>query len=159
MRTLNHKNSGMKSKNLFLKNPLGMMASQTAGSKLEDVNFRKFYTKSVAHCGSTKSNQRHGRCHWCSQSTRVGTNRGQTQHHTVAFYLSSSQAKLVEDILICRLTKFTETHNTLTENHFGTRPDRQIHDTIYCLLCFKQQHITARSCNICRILWLFHRVS
>ena len=31
-------------------------------------------------------------------------------------YLSSALAKLFEGILISRLTKFTETHNTLTEN-------------------------------------------
>ena len=41
-------------------------------------------------------------------------------------YLSSALGKLFEGILICRLTKFTQTHNTLTENRFGTRPGRQM---------------------------------
>ena len=49
-------------------------------------------------------------------------------------YLCSALAKLFEGILISRLTKFTETQNTLTENQLGTRPGRQIHDAIYCLL-------------------------
>ena len=49
-------------------------------------------------------------------------------------YLSSALAKLFEGICISRLTKFTETHDTLTENQLGTRPNRQIHDAIYCLL-------------------------
>jgi hypothetical protein len=31
-------------------------------------------------------------------------------------------------------TSFTETHNTLTDNQFGSRPGRQIHDAIYSLL-------------------------
>jgi len=49
-------------------------------------------------------------------------------------YLSSALAKLsrFEGILISRPTKFTETHNTLTETQLGTRPGRQIHDAIYC---------------------------
>ena len=37
-------------------------------------------------------------------------------------YLSSTLAKLLEGILIYRLTKFTETHNTLTQNQLGTQP-------------------------------------
>jgi len=59
-------------------------------------------------------------------------------------YLSSALAKLFEGILISRLTKFTETYNTLTENQLGTRPDRQIHDTIYCLLSLIQYNISQR---------------
>ena len=49
-------------------------------------------------------------------------------------YLSSALAKLLEEILISRLTNITETHSTLTENQLGTRSGRQIHDAIYCLL-------------------------
>jgi len=76
-------------------------------------------------------------------------------------YLSSSLAKLFEGILISRLTRFTETHNTLTENQRGTRPVGQIHNTlsenqrgtrpvgqihdaIYCLLSIIQYNITQK---------------
>jgi hypothetical protein len=59
-------------------------------------------------------------------------------------YLSSALAKLFEGILICRLTKFTEAHSTLTENQLGTRPGRQIHDAIYCLLSLIQYNISQR---------------
>ena len=31
------------------------------------------------------------------------------------------------------VTKYTETHNTLTQNQLGTRPGLQIHDAIYSL--------------------------
>ena len=51
-----------------------------------------------------------------------------------SMYLSSALVKLFEGILISRLTKFTETLNTLTKPQLGTRPGRQIHDAIYCLL-------------------------
>jgi len=63
-------------------------------------------------------------------------------------YLSSALAKLFEGILISRLTKFTETHNTLTENQLGTRPGRQIHDAIYCLLSIIQYNITQKGLAI-----------
>ena len=56
-------------------------------------------------------------------------------------YLSSTLAKLFEGILISRLTKFTETHNTLTKNQIGTRSGQQIHDAIYCLLSIIQYNI------------------
>ena len=59
-------------------------------------------------------------------------------------YLSTALAKLFEGILISRLTTFTETHNTLTENQLGTRPGRQIHDAIYCLLSIIQYNITQK---------------
>jgi len=59
-------------------------------------------------------------------------------------YLNSALAKLFEGILISRLTKFTETHNILTENQLGTRPSRQIHDAIYCLLSLIQRNISQR---------------
>jgi len=59
-------------------------------------------------------------------------------------YLSSALAKLFEGILISRLTKLTETHNTLTENQLGTRPGRQIHDAMYCLLSLIQYSISQR---------------
>jgi len=58
--------------------------------------------------------------------------------------LSSALAKLFEGILISRLTKFTEIHNTLTENQLGTQPGRQIHDAIYCLLSIIQYNITQK---------------
>jgi len=59
-------------------------------------------------------------------------------------YLSSVLAKLFECILIFRLTKFTETHNTLTETQLGTRPGRQIHEVFYCLLSIIQYNITQK---------------
>ena len=59
-------------------------------------------------------------------------------------YLSSALVKLFEGILISRLTKFTETHNTLTENQLWTRPGQQIHDAIYCLLSMIQYKITQK---------------
>jgi len=59
-------------------------------------------------------------------------------------YSSSALAKLFEGILISRLTKFTETHSTLTENQLGTRSGRQIHDAIYCLLCIIQYNISQK---------------
>jgi len=59
-------------------------------------------------------------------------------------YLSSALAKLFEGIPIYRLTKFTETHNTLTKNQLGTQPGRQIHDAIYCLLSLIQYNISQR---------------
>jgi len=59
-------------------------------------------------------------------------------------YLSSALAKLFEGILISRLTQFTESHNTLTKNQLGTRPGRQIHDAIYCLLSIIQYNITQK---------------
>ena len=52
--------------------------------------------------------------------------------------MSCALAKFFEGILISRLTKFTEAQNTLTENQLGTRPLRQIHDAIYCLLSIIQ---------------------
>jgi len=55
-------------------------------------------------------------------------------------YLSSALAKLFEGILISRLTKFTK----MTENQFGTRSGRQIHDAIYCLLSIIQYNV--KSC-------------
>jgi len=58
-------------------------------------------------------------------------------------YLNSTLAKLFEGILISRLTKFTETHNTLTVNQLG-QPSRQIHDAIYCLLSLIQYYISQR---------------
>ena len=57
-------------------------------------------------------------------------------------YLSSALAKLFEGMLISRLTKFTEIHNTLTENQLGTRPGRQSHDVIYCLTSLIQYNIS-----------------
>jgi len=59
-------------------------------------------------------------------------------------YLSSALAKLFEGILISGLTKFTETHSTLTENQLGTRSGRQIHDVIYCLLSIIQYNISQK---------------
>jgi len=59
-------------------------------------------------------------------------------------YLSSALAKLFEGILISRLTKFTETHSTLTKNQLGTRSGRQIHDAIYCLLSIIQYNISQK---------------
>jgi len=57
-------------------------------------------------------------------------------------YLGSALAKLFEGILISRLTKFTETHSTLTENQVGTRSGRQIHNAIYCMLSIIQYNIS-----------------
>jgi hypothetical protein len=45
-------------------------------------------------------------------------------------YFSSALAKLLEGILLHRLTQYTEAHDTLTANQLGTRPGRQIHDAI-----------------------------
>ena len=59
-------------------------------------------------------------------------------------YLSSALAKLFEGILISRLTKFTETHSTLTENQLGTRSGRQVHDAIYCLLFIIKYNISQK---------------
>jgi len=59
-------------------------------------------------------------------------------------YLSSALAKLLEEILISRLTNITETHSTLTENQLGTRSGRQIHDAIYCLLSTIQYNISQK---------------
>jgi len=59
-------------------------------------------------------------------------------------YLSSALAKLFERILISRLTKFTDTHSTLTENQLGARSGRQIHDAIYCLLSIIQYNISQK---------------
>jgi len=59
-------------------------------------------------------------------------------------YLSSALAKLFEGIFISRLTKFTETHSTLTENQLGTRSGRQIHHAIYCLLSIIQYNISKK---------------
>ena len=57
-------------------------------------------------------------------------------------YLSSALDKLFEGILIYRLTKFTETHSTLTKTQLESRPGRYIHDAIYCLLSVIQYNIT-----------------
>ena len=40
-------------------------------------------------------------------------------------YLSNSLAKLFEGIILHRRTQYTETHDTLTMNQWGTRPNRQ----------------------------------
>jgi len=53
-------------------------------------------------------------------------------------YLISALAKLFEGFLVTRLTAYTETHNTLTDNQFGSRPGRQTHDAIYSLLSIIQ---------------------
>ena len=60
-------------------------------------------------------------------------------------YLSSAIAKLFEGILISRLTRYTELHNTLTHSQLGTRPGRQIHDAIYSLLAIIQYQAYAPS--------------
>jgi len=65
-----------------------------------------------------------------------------------AWYLSSVLAQLFEGIPIFRLTKFTETHSTLTENQFGTRSSLQIHDAIYCLLSIIQYNISQKGLAI-----------
>jgi len=57
-------------------------------------------------------------------------------------YLSSALAKQFGGILISRLTKFTETHSTLTENQFGTRSGRQIYGAIYFLLPIIQYNMS-----------------
>jgi hypothetical protein len=49
-------------------------------------------------------------------------------------YLISALVNLVEGALVTRLTACTKTRNSLTNNQFGSRPDGQIHDTIYSLL-------------------------
>jgi len=59
-------------------------------------------------------------------------------------YWRSALAKLFEGILISRVTKFTETHSTLTKNQLGTRSGRQIHDAIYCLLSIIQYNISQK---------------
>jgi len=59
-------------------------------------------------------------------------------------YLSSALAKLFEGIFISWLTKFTETHNTLTENQLGIWPGWQIHDAIYSLLSIIRYNITQK---------------
>lgn len=59
-------------------------------------------------------------------------------------YLCSAFSKLFEGLLLSRLTQFTERKNTLTQNQLGTRPSRQAHDAIYCLLSniqFNQIHV------------------
>ena len=59
-------------------------------------------------------------------------------------YLCSAFSKLFEGVLLSRLTQFTERKNTLTQNQLGTRPRRQAHDAIYCLLSniqFNQIHV------------------
>ena len=53
-------------------------------------------------------------------------------------YLISALAKLFEGVLVTRLTTYTEAHNILTDNQFGSRPDRQAHDAIYSLLSIIQ---------------------
>jgi len=51
---------------------------------------------------------------------------------------------MFEGILISRLTKFTQTHSTLTENQLGTHPGQQIHDAIYGLLSIIQYNISQK---------------
>ena len=55
-----------------------------------------------------------------------------------AAYTCSALAKLFEGFLVTRLTAYTETHNTLTDNQFGSRPGRQTHDAIYSLISIIQ---------------------
>ena len=57
-------------------------------------------------------------------------------------YLSSALAKLLEGLLLHRLTQYTEAHDTLTPNQLGTRPGRQAHDAIYSLLAIIQRNWT-----------------
>jgi len=45
-------------------------------------------------------------------------------------YFSSALAKLLEGILLHRLTQYTEVHDTLIANQLGIRLARQIHDAI-----------------------------
>jgi len=73
-----------------------------------------------------------------------GVDKSRVDPASYGIYLSSALAKLFEGILISRLTKFTETHNTLTENQLCTRPGRQIHDAIYCLTSLIQYNISQR---------------
>jgi len=87
-------------------------------------------------------NQQRGRCPLSNQSIRTATSPELTRPPYRGIYLSSVLAKLFEGILISRLTKFTETHNTLSENQLGTRPGRQIHDVICCLVSIIQYNIT-----------------
>ena len=56
-------------------------------------------------------------------------------------FLCSVLAKLFEGILITRLTAFTESHNTLTDNQLGIRPGRNAHDAIYSLLALIQHNL------------------
>ena len=64
-------------------------------------------------------------------------------------YLSSALAKLFEGILICRLTKFTESHCTLSQNQLVTRPGLQIHDTIYSLLSTNESRVFSLPLSHC----------
>jgi len=69
-----------------------------------------------------KSNQQRGKCPLFMQPIYKGGDKSKADAASYrGIYLSSALAKLFEGILISRLTKFTETHSTLTENQLGTR--------------------------------------
>jgi len=59
-------------------------------------------------------------------------------------YLISALAKLVEGIIIKRLTQYTEQHSTLTDNQLGTRSNCQIHDAIYSIIAIIQHNFFAK---------------
>ena len=59
-------------------------------------------------------------------------------------YLSSALAKLFWGNSDFSIDQFTEAHSTFTENQLGTRPGRQIHDAIYCLLSIIQYNKTQK---------------
>ena len=96
-----------------------------------------------------KSNQQRGKYLSCSLSTKVVKTPKADPASYRGIYLSSALAKLFERILNSRLTKFTQTHSTLTENQLGTRPGRQNpRCNLRPALHHPIQHITEGSCNL-----------
>jgi len=55
-------------------------------------------------------------------------------------YLLNTLTKLFEGLIECRLSQFTEKHNTLTSVQQGSRTSRQIHDAIYVHFATIQQN-------------------
>jgi hypothetical protein len=57
-----------------------------------------------------------------------------------SIYLNDTLGKLFEDLLIARLTTYTELFNTLTHYQLGTKPNTQTRDAIYSLFAIIQHN-------------------
>ena len=69
--------------------------------------------------------------------------------------LCSALSKIFEGVLISRLTEYTESNCTLTDNQLGVRQGRNAHDAIYSLLVIIQYnlHHRQRLCSLHRLYY------
>jgi len=75
------------------------------------------------------------------QPIYIGHNKDKTDPASYrGIYLNDTLAKLLEGLLIARLTTHTELLNTLTDSQLGPKPNTQTHDAIYSLFAIIQHN-------------------